>query len=177
MEIRSIILLSSLFVHLNNNCKGQEYDSSYLKLPEYQVNSCLSELFATVAASNKQYYSIDKYFYSLTFKEGKKTRYLSITPARWADTRFLDYIGILKIENVTFLLRGEFQQDSIFKLSKASMIQVKLRKEKGDPDKDTFFNEPSLQGGFYECKGNPIYIEVYTKGKIPNFQMKMRPSK
>jgi len=175
MKTKTVILLSSLLIYLNINCKGQEYDSSYLKLPEYQVDSCLSELLATVAQSNKQYYS-DKYFYSLTFKEGKKTRYMSITPGMWSEARYVDYGGILKINNITFLFRGDFQQDSIFKRTNLPQIEVKLRKEKGDSDKGAFFIEPSLQGVYYECKGMPIYMEVYTKGKIPNFEMKVHPS-
>lgn len=177
MMIKIVIILSSLLINLSINCKGQEYDSINLKLPGYQVDSCLSQLLATVAQSNKQYYSTDQYFYSLTLKEGKRSEYISITPDMWSEARHLDYTGILKISNVTFLFRGDFQHNSIFKRSPLPQTEVKLRQEKSGSDKEAFFIEPSLQGAYYECKGKPIYIEVYTKGKILNFEMKVRPSK
>lgn len=177
MKIKKAILLSSLLIYITINCQAQEYDSSYLKLPGYQVDSCLFGLLATVAQSNKQYYNTDVYFYSLTFKEGTKSRYINITPEKWAEARYLDYGGILKIHNTSFLFRGDFEHDLIFKHSSLADATVNLKREKGDLDKGAAFLEPALQGEYYECSGMPIYIEVYTKGKIPGFDMKVRASK
>jgi hypothetical protein len=174
MKIKASILLSSVLFYLNTCCQGQ--DSIHLRLPIYRVNTCIYELLSTVEESNKQYYNADVYFYSVIFKEGKKFRYMNIAPDKWEATSYLDYNGILKINNMLFLFRGDFDRDSLFQRTDLPQEEVKLKNAGSDSEKVPLF-EPSLQGAYYECKGMPIYLEVYTKGKIPNFEMRVRPSK
>ena len=166
-----------MFVCLSMTCQGQEGSPYYLSLPEYQVDPCLSKFLAGISASNRQYYDADKYFYSLTFREAKGYRYMYIRVEKWLEARDTDYVGILKMDGVSFLCRGDIRKASIFKISGLQEVKVKLQRDKSDPDNYVYNTEPSLQGYYTECQGIPIQLEVYTKGKIPALERKVHPLK
>ena len=175
MKSRKIILVFHLLIFQTIGCQGQDNDSTRLdkKLSEYQINPCLSILLTSVADANRKYYNADTFFYALTFKRGKNQKYLSISTDRWHDAKLLDYDGMIKVKNISFLCRGDFKEDSLFKRLDSSALRVQLQKAKDITDAIPFFIEPSLQGTYFDCQGMPIYIEVYTKGKIPAFEMKV----
>ncbi|HET7116644.1 MAG TPA: hypothetical protein VFI29_09145 [Hanamia sp.] len=182
MEIKNVIVLVCFGALLSLSCNGQKQstnistDSSNCfdkKLPEYQISSCISNLLESVVKSNSQFYDQKKYFYSLTLKKGDNQKYLNITPEEWHSATNMDYTGILKVRGVTFLCRGDFDKDSLFKKESSTFVRVKLKQSKDSADMLPFFTEPSLDGVFSDCKGLPIYVEVYTKGKILGFEKKL----
>lgn len=184
MIIKNAILSSCLLMLLFVSCSAQKKvsmntysnDSNYFdkRLPEYQVSPCLFNLLTSIEKSNTKFYSPTKFFYSLTFNKGNNQKYLNVTPEEWSNAKSMDYTGILKIKNVTFLFRGDFENDSLFKRKSLNRIRVKLQQSKDSTDIVPFFTEPSLDGAFYECKGLPIYVEVYTRGKVPGYERKVR---
>jgi hypothetical protein len=177
MRKEALILIYSMFIGLNMTCQGQETGPHYLNLPEYQVDPCLSNFLAEISASNKRYYDAEKYFYSLTFREAKGYRYMYIRVEKWLEARDTDYVGILKMDSVSFLCRGDLKKDPIFKALALQEVKVKLQQDKTAPDNYTYNNEPSLQGSYDECQGIPIHLEVYTKGRILALERKVHPLK
>jgi hypothetical protein len=177
MKRKALILFYSMFVCLGMTCQGQEVGPYYVNLPEYQVDPCLVKFLAAVSASNRPYYDAGKYFYSLTFREAKGYRYMHIRVEKWLEARDTDYVGILKIDSVSFLCRGDFKKDPIFKVLPLQEVKVRLQRDKKDPDNYIYNNEPSLQGSYNECQGIPIHLEVYTKGRIPALERKIHPLK
>ncbi len=100
---------------------------------------------------------------------------MDISAEKWTAAPYLDYGGILKLKQFSFLLRGDLDQGAIFKEISSFPLDIFLRK---DADSDSrFFPEPSFQGTYYMCKPIPMNLEIYTKGKISDFDMKVRPSK
>jgi len=176
MRVKKIILLGSLVAFMNIKCWSQEFDSGFINLPVYELSPCLLGLLTAVTESNKDNYNKDEFFYSLIFEEGKKYRYINIMPERWLASSYADYAGALKINGMVFLFRGKLDRDSIFKKNLLDQIRVKLQHTKDDISNNSFFNEPSLQGVYHECSGMPIYVEIYTKSKIKDFDMKVFPS-
>jgi len=189
MQIKSIIYF--LLIILSINCIGQigkskskrkvfksQSDSIYLNknLPVFYVDSCLYDLFEEVvnADSNSIAYPPATYFYSLYFSKKAKTKgfqYLSVWPRLWNNSEYMDYIGVIKIGKMTFLCRGDFEADSKFHKVENKKVVVRLRKNKNDSFGNVFNREPSLQGEYHDCKGLPIYIEIYVEGKIADFEM------
>jgi hypothetical protein len=154
-------------------CNGQVSDTVLLKIPEYNVDPCISKLFVSVVKSNVQHYDAGTFFYSVTFKHAGKALYMNISTEKWTAAPYLDYDGILKFRQFSFLLRGDLDQDSIFKKINSVPLKILLRKEGADSS-SRFFPEPSLQGTYYICKPMPINLEIYTKGSIKDFDMKIR---
>lgn len=189
MKIKSIIFFVLIF--LSVNCIGQALKSKYkptsLKaqsdsiyfnknLTVFYVDSCLYDLLNEVvnADSSNITYPPVTYFYSLSFSEKAKTKgfqYLSVWPQLWNNSEYLDYTGVVKIGKIRFLCRGDFATDSKFHKAKNKKVVVKLRKNKNDSFENVFNREPSLQGEYHDCEGKPIYIEIYVKGKIADFEM------
>jgi hypothetical protein len=146
-------------------------------LPVCNVKPCVRKLLEAVVVSNKQYYDSNKFFYSLFYKKVKGTRYLRISTDQWNDSQSLDYIGVLKLSDAIFLCKGDIIGDSLFSITNLKFVRIKLKSAK-DSIKVHFSIEPSLQGGYKECTGKLINLEVYTKGQIRGFDMKpVRPSK
>src|SRR5579871_3727450 len=112
--MKLLIISLILLIYTTTNCQAQIYDSCRLNLHFYSANSCLQELLSNIVQSNKEYYDPAIYFYSLTFDKGQKLRYLNVTPIRWEYVRDRDYSGIIKAYGASFLLRGDFKQDSLF---------------------------------------------------------------
>ncbi len=96
---------------------------------------------------------------------------------KWLAARDTDYVGILKIDSVSFLCRGDFKQDPIFKVLSLQEVKVTLQRDKYDAGNYSYNNEPSLQGSYDECLGIPIHLEVYTKGRIPALERKVHTLK
>lgn len=172
MMAKPILVFCWLLAYSIENCVAQKVDSVSLKLPQYRLDSCLSTLCMDVIESNKQYYPREFYFYSLTFKKGTKDDYISLSAARIEDARFFDYAGMSTIDSMSILLRGDFIQDSIFKEIHRPKFEIKLQRIE-ESNKLQFLKEPSLQGLYQECTGRRIYLEVYTKGKIGDYGMKL----
>lgn len=186
MKVRTV-LLSICYAGLLPFCCNAQYETSkdihtnsnncsYKKLPEYQASLCISNLLSSVVKSNTRFYKPNKFFYSLTLKHGNNQKYLSIIPDEWHGAKNIDYVGILKIRGVTFLCRGDFDKDSLFKMQSTSFIKVILKQSKDSAYMLPFFTEPSLDGIFNDCNGIPIYVEVYTIGKIAGYEKKIHRS-
>lgn len=178
MRVKNILLLGFLvgLLSITSNAQKTSIDSNYFskKLPEYQASSCLSNLFISIVKSNTRFYNPNKYFYSVTFNKRSNQKYLNVTPVLWRNAKNLDYTGVLKIRNVIFLCRGDFESDSLFKKKTSTTIRIKLQQSKDSTDWDPFTLDPSLDGVFYDCRGLPIHVEVYTEGKIQGYERKVR---
>lgn len=157
--------------------KSSNTDTIYFdkSLPVYQARACLSSLLTAVVKANKKYYSPDEFFYSLSFNKGKAVKYLNITAEHWTAAKSLDYSGVIKLNNATFLCRGDFATDSLFYKVKHDFLRVKLRQINDRTDMPLNI-EPSLRGAYQECMGERISLEVYTRGEMPGFKMKERRS-
>jgi hypothetical protein len=177
MKSKVIVLLGSLLIVSTTISNAQHSDTSNIKLPIFQVDACLYNLLKTVSESNIKYYKADEFFYSVIFKEGKEYRYLNIVPEKWADSRYMDYAGIMKFNKVSFLFRGDIEKDSIFKRTALPGLEVPLKKSTVDPESNVFYQEPSLHGIYHICTGMPIYMEIYTKGEIGDYKMKIPKGK
>jgi hypothetical protein len=177
MKRKVLICFYCIFICLGMTCQGQKDSLHYVNLAEYEVDHCLAKFLAVISASNRQYYDAEKYFYSLTFREAKGYRYMNIRAEKWLEARDTDYVGILKVDSVSFICRGDINKDPIFKKLPLKETKVRLQRDKNDPNDYIYFHEPSLQGVYNECQGMPVYLEIYTKGKIPALERKVHPLK
>ncbi len=171
MKAKALLLFYWLLVYSIDDCEAQKVDSISLTLPQCRLHSCLSNLCRDVIQSNKQYYSRESYFYSLTFKKGTKDDYISLNATRIGNARFFDYAGMSAIDSMPILLRGDFIQVTIFKKIRRPEFKIKLQRI-NEADEILIVSEPSLQGLYQQCTGRRIYLEVYTKGKIAGYGMK-----
>lgn len=153
-----------------NNIGLKEKENSNKELQEYK-SLCLEKLFSAIAKSNQQSYSSKEFYYSITYSRNSKTRKIEIETEKWLNSRVLDYKGILKQDNVSFLLRGNFENDTSFtKVNGKHIVELKANADEDLPHTE----EPVLQGFFLDCKSLPIYIEIYTANAISGFIMKQQ---
>jgi hypothetical protein len=155
----------------------QSSDTIYFdkNLPVYKASVCLTNLLVAIVKANKQYYSPNKFFYSLTFNKGKSVKYVNISAEQWHASKSLDYSGVIKINYATFLCRGDFATDSLFYKDKLGFLRIKLRQINDSTDIPINI-EPSLRGAYQECSGQRISLEIYTQGEIPGYKMTERQS-
>ena len=179
------IIISWILIVFAFNCNGQVSDSiksnhvkaTYVtsfdqRLPEYQVDACLYKLLLAVVRSNTQYYKPDKFFYSLIIKKRKKYQDLFIMPELWKKAKRLDYVGVVKVANISFLCHGGFENDLLFHRKKEK-IRIDLALTKDSSDLASFIQDPSLQGEFPFCNGHFMYVEIYTEGRISGYNSKV----
>ncbi len=133
---------------------------------EYVTNSCLLNLFVSIVESNKKFYSSKEFFYSVTFKRNNGNRRLTIDARLWNTPGNQKYKGVMKIASAFFLCSGDIEKDSLFKVKKGSVIKTPLKEESVDNESYPYAEEPILKGKFIDCKDKPVYVEVYTKGKV-----------
>lgn len=157
----------------NNRDISKDTSSITMRLYEYNVNTCLSDLLSAIVKSNAGYYKSNRYFYSVTWNRDKNYRHLNISPDLWDNSREKDYRGVIKFNDGVLLCRGDFESDSIFH-KRPNRITIILKQVNSLENSIPISEEPILQGGFYECKGLPIYMEVYAKGDIPAYKMRIR---
>ena len=154
---------------------GLKSDSSAItkRLPTLNADACIGRLLKAIVESNKKWYKPSVFFYGLALHNKKKYTYIEIFVDKWKDARDTNYIAGTKVNNAIFLCEGDFNNDFIFrKLMKDSiLIHLTAAKKSSIPP---FPNEPSLQGTFKSCNGKLFYIEVYTRGKIVGYKMKIR---
>lgn len=185
------LIIAFMFIILYTGCAGQNIkpnfkyfknhgDSIYFDkmLKEYYIDSCIVDVFKAIVYADSSHvnYPPASYFYSIYFSKSAKTKgyqYLSVAPRLWNNSEYMDYKGIIKIEGMTFLCNGDFETDYKFHRIEGKRIRVKLAKNKNDTIGNHFIREPSLQGVYNDCKGLPIYIEVYVKEKIADFEMEV----
>lgn len=183
------IIISWILIVFAFNCNGQVSDSiksnhaksTYVtsfdqRLPEYQVDACLYKLLLSVVRSNTQYYKPDKFFYSLIIKKREKYQDLFIMPELWKKAKRLDYVGVVRVTNMSFLCHGDFANDLLFHRKKGK-IKIGLTLTKDSSDSASFIQDPSLQGEFPLCKGHFMYIEIYTEGRISGYSSKVIANK
>ena len=177
---KKIITINMFLVLLILNADGQNIDSInhaaktsntsirfVLQLPEYRASACISAFLLLITKSTSKPYNTDKIFYSLTFRKGKKFKYLNITQGELDKSENVDFKGYIKFagSNILFLCRGDFDNDIIFHKSDSNKIEIKLTKVDSS-NLSVSFIEPSLEGIFYGCEGLPIHISIYTENKI-----------
>lgn len=161
------------------NAKVKSLNVDTLQKDKYLKNTsllvyqsvCMNMLLASIVESNYQNYPESKYFYSLTFIKVGKNRRINIQPMLWSESKDMDYKGIIKYSNASYLLKGNFESDFIFKRSAGINIEVSISQKKDTFNNIPFIHEPVLQGFFLDCKGVPVYIEVYTDSRISKFKM------
>jgi len=195
--MKVIQILNCALIFLNLNCYSQINDSNRVSsrnkyhnggiyfdknLDEYQIDSCLYSLLKAVVNSDRHHsdYKPDSFFHSLNFYKKSKSgryRYLSIYPRLWNNPEYIDYTGIIKLDEMTFLCRGDFETDSLFHYLNFKKERVKLKQPKDNTFNTPFIEDPSFQGLFLNCKGVPIYIEIYIKGKIQEYEMDFQNNK
>lgn len=195
MKVKSFIFFALILLFVNfcigqsvkSNCElsknsKSHNDSIYFdkNLREFYVDSCLYDLFKAVVNADSSHinYAPAIYFYSLDFFYDKSGRpYLSIYPRLWANSKHLDYTGIIRLGRMNFLCRGDFATDSRFHSSPLKKVRVKLKQAKSNSFNVVFTEDPSFQGSFADCTELPIYIEIYIKGKIADFEMDIQDKK
>ncbi len=133
---------------------------------EYTVDPCLLNLLTSIVESNKQLYNNKDFFYALTFKLNSGNRWMTIQTRLWDTPGKQQYSGIIKVDSAFFLCSGDIEKDSLFTAEKRSVIKTRLKEE--DPNNESYplAEEPILKGKFLDCKEKPVFIEIYTKGKI-----------
>jgi hypothetical protein len=142
------------------------------KIPEYYVDSCLSKFLISIVKSNTKY-KPSQSFYSLTWKIAKEYRYVNISSQLWESSEDVNYKGVIKLDSGIFLCEGDFKQESIFH-KKTSYLMIKRKIKNVSDTSIPIHEEPVIYGIFYECKGLPIYFNVYTKNEIPEYKMNFR---
>ena len=176
-----LLILFCFFLNIYSNCQEESAtDSNFIVfqsyLPEYKIDTCLVDLLIEIEASGSLHkvYPPHQFFYDLTFNIKEKIREISITPSRWQKATSLDYSGIIIINKMSFLCRGDFQLDTLFKKT-GDTINVKLKKPKiyqydnFDLLIDIYIRSPSLKGRYEICGGLPINMYVYTGKKLKSF--------
>jgi len=89
----------------------------------------------------------------------------------WNNARTLEYSGFINVRGMLFLCKGDFRKDSLFyKTTVVKKVMLKLSENKIGLLQS--FNEPSLEGTLKICKGVPIDVSIYTKGKISGYSTK-----
>ncbi|AXY73237.1 hypothetical protein D3H65_04270 [Paraflavitalea soli] len=165
-------LFAGLLLVFNSYGLAQSSDSSQLELPVYQVDPCLRAILDEVVASNIQYYIPNNHFYAVSFLIGPKYRYLNISPQSREETSYRNYSGINKVGKMSFVLVGDFANDSLFEKTDLPKELVQIHMIHGY-EKDLYMKEPSLNGYYLGCKGKPVFMDIYTKGRIKEFEAKV----
>src|ERR1700753_257690 len=84
-------------------------DPQIRKVEKYWPDSCIYQLLKDVVHAHEKSYSVANAFYSLSFDETAKYRYMTIDISRWGQSGYNDYQGYIKIGDAIFLLRGDFK--------------------------------------------------------------------
>jgi hypothetical protein len=158
-----------LFFIIGSNSFGQQSDSCVLELKTYTAKPCINNLLAAIVKSNKCHNN--ECFYSLSLVKGMNVQSLTITTSTYKNAQFIDYRGIIKLKNASFMLRGQFDDGILFKESSLPLTKIKLI---APPDTSDIymFREPVLGGYFSACFISlPIYIEVYTRAEIAGYKL------
>jgi len=163
------IFLISTTCNLNCAYNSGGKDNRYLT--EYRTDKCLYDLLSSIVSSNAGFYRPGKYYYSLEFHLSEGRRSLYIAPEMWDNARTLDYSGFINVGGALFLCTGGFTEDSLFHKTTA-VKKVMLKLSETEIGSLQSFNEPSLEGTLNVCKGAPIDLSVYTKGKISGYDIK-----
>jgi hypothetical protein len=164
-----LFAISLLFFFKGLNSFGQQPDSCVLKLKSYTVKPCLNELLTAIVSSNKC--KNDACFYSLSLVKGMNEQFLTITTSFYKYAKFMNYTGIVKLKNVSFLLQGQFDDGILFKEAPLPLTKIKLIAAPPDTSDINFFREPVLVGYFSPCFISlPVYIEVYTRAEIAGYK-------
>lgn len=178
------LLILCLLFFTDADCQsGLKSDSNSivypLSLKEYKIDSCLFYLFTDIedSDSSNMQYSPSKFFYDVAFYKKEKIRELRITPSRWLKAESVNYSGIIIINKMTFLCRGDIEDDILF--CKTNCIrEIILKKPKiyqyDDVDLmiDMYIRSPALMGRYEVCPGLPINVYVYTGKKLEGYNYK-----
>jgi len=191
------LIIKLVLIVFSINCFGQNRDTAQKlllinchpdsicfegELNQYKVDTCLYGLFKEIIRADRKVSKLipDFLFYSVTFKLNEEYRYLDISTERWNKSAFLDYTGIIVIDGVSFLCRGDFENDFLFQKVNANKIKVNLRKPKvfGTDSLDLKYvpliYDKSFYGTYNECKGLPVYMDIFIKGEIKGFKMYLK---
>jgi hypothetical protein len=172
-----------LFISCSSKSQtGINADSSFItfegNLKEYKIDSCLADLLAAVVEldSNQLRFPSSQFYYDLTFEHRENYRFISITPSRWEKSRTLDFTGIIKVSQMCFLCRGNFQETGLFTETNKN-ITVRLKKPKAyqydsiDVRIETFVWTPTLAGSYSFCKGAPINLYILVGKKLEGYKV------
>ncbi len=181
-----LTIIFSLFLH-NSYCQTKpEVDSNFIgfqsALREYKIDSCLVGLLTDIEESDSMNltYPPNQFFYDLAFSKKEKIREMTIGISRWQKAKSLDYSGVIVINHMSFLCRGDFKDDKLFSETK-NAIEIKLKKPKlyQYDDMDVMFVSfiyyPALIGRYELCGGLPINIYVYNGKKMKGYSYKYSP--
>lgn len=179
-----ILLSIAIFALLSScSCKSQTnvaQDSSFSyfndSLREYKIDTCLIDLLRDIEDldTNHLRFPPDKYYYDLTFEIRDGYRNISLMPSRWSKSMTLDFKGVIKFDQMSFLCRGDIDTDPIFTKTR-KRIEVQLRKPKGyqfdsiDVKIESFTWKPTLAGKYSLCQGPPIDLYILVGKRLEYF--------
>lgn len=165
------------------SCKSQTnivQDSSFTyykdSLWEYRIDTCLNDLLRDIEDldTNYQCFPPDKYYYDLTFEKKDGYRNISLMPSRWSKSMTLDFKGVIRFDQMSFLCRGDIDTDPIFTRTR-KRIEVQLRKPKAyqfdsiDVKIESFTWNPTLAGKYFLCQGSPIDLYILVGKRLQYF--------
>jgi hypothetical protein len=160
-----LFAITLLFFFTGQYSFGQQRDSRVLKLKTYTAKPCINNLLKAIVSSNKCYNS--ECFFLLSLVKGMNEQFITVTTSSYKDAKVMDYTGIIKLKNASFLLQGQFNDGILFKETSLPLTQIKLVAALPDTSDIYFFREPVLTGYFSPCFISlPVYIEVYTRTEI-----------
>lgn len=159
---------SQITSHFNSGDVGKK------ELDKYIVDSCLENLFQSVANSNDKVYASETFFYSITYQKSSTQRYLKIEPQAFKSSRYTNFEGGCKIGRNVFLLRGDIDNDPLFRKQVNSTLTVDFSVSS---DTTPFIEDPILDGYFGGCNGQPIYMEVFAREEISGYERFFRRNK
>lgn len=167
--------------YLNNvNHVYSDTIAQELKLKSYELDSCLLTLFEAIADADKESFYIknDQIFYSITIEANEKGPIvIDIWPSRWRKVDYFDYFGIMNINGVSFLFRGDYQNHSLFWESCQEVWKVTLKRpnkpsvDEIDKSIDILILNPALRGQYLECYDLKINLLVYIEGKLNGYKV------
>jgi hypothetical protein len=181
MKLFQIVLLLTFSVC---QCKGQAKiaaDSNFIsfqgKLKEFKTDSCLINIMRAIVDADVTHlnYPPKLFYYELDFEGTEGTKEIYINPSRWLKSSTVDYKGIIRIGDMSFLCKGNFMDDPLF-WETDRYVDVNLRRPKPyrydsiDVKIEMFARNPSLMGKYTFCKGGPIDLYILVGKKLEGFE-------
>lgn len=185
--MRSCFLYLALFIFFPNSLYCQiksRVDANFTTieggLKVYDVDSCLIDLLREVVNLDKsKRFPSELYFYELFYEDHGSYKKLTILPSRWEKSMTLDFKGILRVGKMSFLFRGDIENDSLFHMTEKN-INVFLKKpieyqyDSIDVMIQSYSWNPTLVGVFKLCKGKEIDVYILVGKKLERYLIKSK---
>lgn len=161
--------------------KSQDTNFVYFqnRVTEYKIDTCLSGILNAIVELDTNHFRFppDKFYYELSFENRKDYRDMEIFPSRWCKSMVLDFKGIIKIGQMSFLCRGDIETDPLFTKTKNN-VEVQLRSprlyeyDSIDVTREAYTWKPTLAGKYSFCKGVSIDLYVFVGRDLVSYGTK-----